>query len=91
MFRFHLATCALDLRTTEVEPGKPYARFERLNTQDRVPEGFEANPKNARSILSLGAAWKPIPNFILKTDYQIHWNDANTGINQFNIALGYVF
>ncbi len=69
----------------------PYVRFERLNTQDEVPEGFAANPATDRSILSLGAAWKPIVQIVVKADYQLHSNDADTGIDQLNVALGYLF
>ncbi len=69
----------------------PYIRYEELNTQDRVPTGFTANPANDRSIVSLGAMWKPIPNIALKTDYQFHSNQARTGVDQWNVALGYLF
>ncbi len=69
----------------------PYVRFERLNTQDEVPEGFAANPATDRSILSLGAAWKPIVQIVVKADYQLHSNDADTGVDQLNVALGYLF
>ncbi len=69
----------------------PYARFERLNTQDEVPTGFVADPSTDRSILSLGVAWKPIVQVVLKADYQIHSNDADTGVDQLNVALGYLF
>jgi hypothetical protein len=34
---------------------------------------------------------KPIPNVVLKTDYQWITNEAGTGRNQFNINLGYAF
>lgn len=69
----------------------PYVRYERLNTQAEVPTGFAANAANAREILLLGTAWRPIPNVIVKADYEINQNDANAGVNQFNIALGYLF
>lgn len=69
----------------------PYVRYEWLNTQDEVPEGFERNPVNDRRILSLGAAWKPIPNIALKADYQIHRNEAETGVDQFNAVVSYLF
>jgi hypothetical protein len=69
----------------------PYVRYERLNTQDRVPDGFSADPVNDQTIISLGAAWKPILNMVVKADYQIRSNEANTGVNQFNVALGYLF
>jgi hypothetical protein len=69
----------------------PYVRFEKLNTQDAVPDGFAANPANDRTIVSLGLAWKPLLNVALKADYQIQRNEADTGVNQFNLNLGYLF
>lgn len=69
----------------------PYLRYEKLNTQDEVPAGFAANPATDRSITTLGIAWKPLPNIALKADYQIHSNEARTGVNQINAALGYLF
>jgi hypothetical protein len=69
----------------------PYVRYEKLNTQHVVPEGFAASPATDRSVLAIGAQWKPITNVVLKGDYQIHANEASTGVNQFNIALGYLF
>ncbi len=69
----------------------PYVRYERLNTQDRVPAGFTADPANDRRILAVGAAWKPIPNVAVKTDYQIQRNQAKTGFNRLQANLGYLF
>lgn len=78
-------------RTRTTHQLLPYLRWERLDTQDEVPEGFGADPANDRTIVSIGAAWKPIPGFILKSDYQIHENGADTAVDQFNVALGYLF
>ena len=69
----------------------PYIRYEQLNTQDRVPSGFVADPANDRRLVSIGTMWKPIPNVSLKADYQITSNEADTGINQLNVNLGYLF
>ncbi len=69
----------------------PYVRLESLNTQDEVPAGFSANPATDRSIVSLGAAWKPVPGAILKADYQVHSNEADTAVDQFNVAVGWLF
>ncbi|HJS46440.1 MAG TPA: hypothetical protein VJ773_00500, partial [Gemmatimonadales bacterium] len=69
----------------------PYLRYERLDTQHEVPAGFARNPANDRSIVSLGAMWKPIPQVALKADYQWHSNEAETGVNQLNVNLGYLF
>ncbi len=69
----------------------PYVRYEQIDTQARVPDGFAADPANDASIVSIGAAWKPITNLVVKADYQIRSNKADTGIDQFNAAIGYVF
>ncbi|HEX7180527.1 MAG TPA: hypothetical protein VF756_01695 [Thermoanaerobaculia bacterium] len=69
----------------------PYARWENYNTQDEVPAGFRANPANDVEVLTLGVAFKPIEQIILKVDHQNYDNAAGTGVDQFNALLGYVF
>jgi hypothetical protein len=69
----------------------PYIRYEQLDTQDKVPAGFAANPANDRRLLTFGAMWKPLSNVSLKTDYQLISNEADTGVNQLNVNLGYLF
>lgn len=69
----------------------PYVRYEWLDTQDEVPDGFAADPANDRKLLLLGVAWRPITNLIVKADYQIHGNEAETGVDRLNAAIGYLF
>ncbi len=69
----------------------PFVRYERVDTQRRVPEGFAADPANDRTIVTLGVSWKPIPNIVVKGDYQWHRTDARTGVDQLSIGMGYVF
>jgi hypothetical protein len=69
----------------------PFVRYERLDTQRRVPEGFSADPANDRTIVTSGLTYKPIANVAIKVDHQNFRNDAGTGINQFNLAVGYLF
>ena len=69
----------------------PYVRYERIDTQRKVPAGFSRNPANERAVLSLGAAWKPVPQAVLKADYNVHRNEADTGVSRMNVALGYLF
>ncbi|HEV2148912.1 MAG TPA: hypothetical protein VGR37_16015 [Longimicrobiaceae bacterium] len=69
----------------------PYFRWERVNTQDRVPAGFSINPATDRGVFALGAMWKPIPAVSVKGDYQMHSNEADTGVNQFNVNIAYLF
>ena len=69
----------------------PYYRFEKLNTQDEVPQGFSADPARDRTFHTLGFEFRPIFNIVVKTDYLWIRNEAKTGLNQFNVALGYAF
>lgn len=69
----------------------PYFRYEAVDTQRSVPAGYSFDPSNDLTVLSLGMAWKPIANTVLKADYQIHGDRAETGVNQFNVSLGYLF
>lgn len=69
----------------------PYVRYEQLSTQDEVPDGFVRDPATDRRIVSLGLSWKPLPNIAVKGDYQIHRNDADTGVDQVNVNIGYLF
>ena len=64
----------------------PYARYERFDTQRSVPLGFERNPENDARVLTLGIEVKPIPQTVIKADWQQRKNK-----NQFNLGLGYIF
>ncbi len=68
----------------------PYARFESYDTQDSVPGGSEA-ATNERTVLTVGAAFKPHPNVIVKADRQQRSNAADTDASQWNVALGWMF
>lgn len=69
----------------------PFLRYEKLDTQDGVPEGFLEDPATHRSVLTTGVSVKPLPNVVLKADFQRHRNKARTGVDQFNLAVGYLF
>lgn len=69
----------------------PYATFERVNTQMALADGFSENPANDLTVASLGLAWKPAPQVVWKVDYQLHSNEAETGVNQLNMQIGWLF
>lgn len=69
----------------------PFLRYEKLDTQKKVPSGFFRNPVNDRQDLTFGINYKPILNIVLKADWTWNDNEADTGKNQFNLGLGYVF
>jgi hypothetical protein len=68
----------------------PYARWESYDTQNDVPGGSE-DPFLERTVWTVGAAFRPHPNVIVKADRQWRSNQADTGTDQWNVAFGYMF
>jgi hypothetical protein len=69
----------------------PYVRYEQLDTQRRVPTGFARNPASEQRILTYGIQFRPMPQTVIKADYQNIDNEAGTGLDQWNIGIGYIF
>jgi hypothetical protein len=69
----------------------PYARWEYFDTQVEVPAGFSRDPARAVESLTLGIGFRPIDQVIFKLDHLDYDNDAGTGVDQWNVTLGYLF
>lgn len=69
----------------------PYLRYERVNTQASVPSSYASNPANDRGSITFGAAYQPEPRIVFKVDYKNNTNEADSGLDQFNLQVGYVF
>jgi len=69
----------------------PFVRWETYDTQAEVPEGWLANPASDVEILTVGLSLQPFEQVVFKADWQDVDNGAGTGVDQFNVALGYVF
>lgn len=82
---------AYDLLPAERRLLAPFVRYEEINTQASMPRGYTANPANDQTIVTFGIAFQPLPQIIFKLDAQNVQNRAGTGINQWNLGLGYVF
>lgn len=81
----------MDLQSRYLQNLSPFFRFEDYDTQKDVPAGFERNPENDRREYTFGLDYKPIPNVVVKIDYQFLDNEAGNDNNQVNFGLGYVF
>ena len=69
----------------------PFARWESYDTQAEVPAGFARHPASEVDMLTLGMQWHPFEQVVVKGDWQDVDNGAGTGVDQFNLALGWVF
>ncbi len=82
---------ALNSGSKYMEYLAPFFRYEKFDTQKEVPTGYERNPVNERTQYTIGVNYKPIPNVVIKAEYQNLDNEASEAKNQFNFGLGYVF
>lgn len=69
----------------------PFLRYEQVDTHRSTVPGVAEDLAQDLDVLSLGAAWKPAPQVVLKLARQIHENGASTGLNQWNVQLGWLF
>ncbi len=69
----------------------PFVRYEGLDTQAEVAAPFARDRANDRTVRTYGLHYRPIPNLAVKVDYQDYRNGAGTGVDQLNVALGYLF
>lgn len=69
----------------------PFVRYEQVDTHRSTVPGVSEDLAQDLSVLSLGAAWKPAPQVVLKLARQIHENGASTGLDQWNVQLGWLF
>ena len=69
----------------------PYIKFERVDTQAKMPVGYSRSLSTLNNFRTIGFEFKPIPNVVAKVDYMWVANDAKSGLDQFNVNLGYGF
>ncbi len=65
----------------------PFVRWETIDTQASMPSGVAPDPAQDDEIVTIGIAWKPIEQIVVKLDYQ-DWDDES---DQLDLLFGYVF
>ena len=69
----------------------PFVRYERYDTQDRVPTDFITTGANDVKVVTYGAVYKPIPHLAIKLDFQDIDRGDNTGTDQVNAGISWLF
>ncbi len=67
----------------------PFARYEKFNTQSRLPVGVTADPENRDRVLTTGLSFKPFPDVVVKADYQKFFTNSDN--DRLNFGIGYQF
>jgi len=68
-----------------------FSRLEKLNTQHKLASNLTQDRSKNGSYLTLGLNFQPLDLIVVKGAYQFQKNKADTGVNQWDISLGYVF
>jgi hypothetical protein len=70
-----------------------FARYEKFNTQHRMPQGFVPLPHLDRSAWVVGGMFKPNADVAFKFDYVFNRNASRVvrPVDGFNLGLGWWF
>jgi hypothetical protein len=81
-----------DLETKEGEIFTPFIRYEDYDLNAEVDSNFLTRDKSLdRTSTYIGLAYKPLDRLVFKADYVYKKNAQETGINEFNLGLGFVY
>ncbi len=69
----------------------PFIRWESYDLQRNTPMGFMATGAFDVRVTTVGLAWQPNKNLILKADFQNYDSLDHSHPNQFNLGMGYIF
>lgn len=69
----------------------PFVRIEQYDTQKEVPSGFARRPSNDTEVMTYGVSFKPLPQAAIKADFTDFKKGDGSGVDQFSVALGYIF
>ncbi len=69
----------------------PFFRYEFYDTQSKLAQGYTKDLSKERSNLTLGLNCKPLSTVVLKADYTIGKNKYDTGVNTWNLGVGWNF
>ena len=69
----------------------PYLRLEKVDTHTALAAGFTRDPGKNNTYTTFGIELKPIPNIVLKADHMWVSNAGDSGVDQFNVSVGYAF
>lgn len=67
----------------------PFVRYEKFDTQARLPLGLAADTVNRDRVLTTGFSFHPLHEVVVKIDYQKFFENKDN--DRINLGLGYMF
>ena len=69
-----------------------FTRFDLADTQHKMPSGVSRDPAGDRSEVTIGFGFYPIPNLVIKADYQIRQDESSDDLSDLmNLGVGWEF
>ncbi|RMF86156.1 MAG: porin [Nitrospirae bacterium] len=69
----------------------PFVRHERLDTNHSLPDGVARDPGFDERVTTVGLNYWPVPQVVLKADVQDFHDGAGTGLDRWNLGIGWWF
>lgn len=69
----------------------PFIRYENYDTQATVGSNYTKDKSKNKTNITYGLSAKPLENIVFKVDYIKSSNDASTGVDSFNLGMGWNF
>ncbi|NIQ03347.1 MAG: hypothetical protein GWM98_25665, partial [Nitrospinaceae bacterium] len=69
----------------------PFVLYEKIRPQDSMPSGTAPTHSNNFDVVTVGAAYYPIPEVALKTDFQHFMSRDGKSHDQFNMGLAFMY
>lgn len=69
----------------------PFVRYERYNTQESVPAGYDPDETRNRTVVTVGVNFYPHPNVVFKLDYRNFDSEGGDLPDDLNIGVGFAF
>ena len=69
----------------------PFIQYESYDTQDKIGSSFTKDLSKERTNITYGLSYKPLSNIVFKADYVKSTNKAKTGVDSWNLGMGWNF
>jgi hypothetical protein len=69
----------------------PFVRYENYNTQSKVGAAYTKDLSKDRTNITYGVSVKPLENIVFKADYVKATNKLKTGVDSWNLGMGWNF
>lgn len=69
----------------------PFVQFESYDTQDKIASGYLKDSSKERTNMTYGISYKPLSSIVFKADYVKSTNKAKSGVDSWNLGMGWNF